>query len=261
MKDLYKYDNLISQINRKINILIQSGVIENRNEFHKLRDLVNEVYSTNSIEGNTMDIMETKYVLETGYTVSGKTVKEHMEIDNTAKAIKYADKQLENGEKISIKLIKNIHKVLTNGILDIDEAGEFKTKRNWISGSSINTSPPNAVEKHMERLIEWYKENEDILTPLELATIFKYRFVCIHPFVDGNGRTSRILMNYILNSKGYPGIVIDPKTNKLNYYKALEESNVYKEDKFKCEPLIQFNHVCLNGILDGLLNKFVYEEE
>lgn len=84
----YNYSNIISQIERKMKTLFEAGVIDSRNEFYKLRDLVNEVYSTNSIEGNTMDIMETKYVLETGYTVSGKSIKEHMEIDNTAKAIK-----------------------------------------------------------------------------------------------------------------------------------------------------------------------------
>ncbi|MGL4772203.1 MAG: Fic family protein [Clostridium sp.] len=261
MKDLYKYNNLISEIEKKIDILLCARVIESRNEFYKLRDIVDEVYSTNSIEGNTMDRMETKYVLETGYTVSGKTIKEHIEIDNTAKAIKYIDEEITKYVEVSEELIKSIHKILANGILDREESGEYKVKRNWISGASVHTSPPNAVAKHMGELITWYKENEDKLNPIELATIFKYRFVCIHSFVDGNGRTSRLIMNYILNSKGYPGIIIDPKTNKLNYYKALEESNNYSEDKFKCDPLIQFNAKCLNSILDGLLEKFVYEEE
>ncbi|MBU3132327.1 Fic family protein [Clostridium gasigenes] len=260
MKDLYSYNNLISQIDRKIKVLIDAEVIENRYEFHRLRDLVEEVYSTNSIEGNTMDIMETKYILETGFTISGKTIKEHMEIDNTAKAIKYADSKLLNKDGVTESLIKGIHRILTNGVLEIEESGEYKTKRNWIGGASIHTSPPNGVEKHMKNLIEWYNENKSELNTIVLATIFKYRFVCIHPFIDGNGRTSRIITNYILNQSGYCGIIIDPKLNKVNYYKALEEANNYSENKFKCDPLIKFNCICLNSILDNLLERFVYDE-
>lgn len=260
MKKLYEYNNLISQIERKVNILIQAGVIEKKEEFYKLRDLVNEVYSTNSIEGNTIDIMETKYILETGFTVSGKSIKEHMEIDNTAKAIKYLDRNLQQNNEVSEELIKGIHKILTSGILEIGECGEYKEKRNWISGASVHTSQPKAVEKHIRELLNWYEENKNILNPIELATIFKYRFVCIHPFVDGNGRTSRLIMNYILNKNGYPGIIIDPKSNKLGYYKSLEESNIYSENKYKCEPLIKFTCTCLNTILDNLLEKFVYED-
>lgn len=260
MKDLYSYSNLISQIDRKIKILTEAEVIENKYEFHKLRDLVKEVYSTNSIEGNSMDIMETKYILETGCTVSGKTIKEHMEIDNTAKAIKYADNCLENNLELTEEMIKNIHRILTNGVLDVEESGEYKTKRNWIGGASIHTSPPNSVEKHMNTLVKWYNENKENMNPIALATIFKYRFVCIHPFIDGNGRTSRIITNYILNQNGYCGIIIDPKLNKLDYYKALEESHIYAEDKFKCDPLIKFNCICLNRILDNLLERFVYED-
>lgn len=83
---------------------------------------------------------------------------------------------LESESDISEGLIKNIHKVLTNGILDIDDAGEYKQKRNCISGASVHTSPPNAVEKHMQELVKWYYENKEKLNPIELATIFKYIF-------------------------------------------------------------------------------------
>lgn len=111
--------------------------------------------------------------------------------------------------------------------MDVEESGEYKTKRNWIGGASIHTSPPNGVEKHMKNLMQWYNENKNKINPIVLATIFKYRFLCIHPFIDGNGRTSRIVKNYILNQNGYCGIIIDPKLNKLDYYKALEESHNY----------------------------------
>ena len=77
-----------------------------------------------------------------------------MEIDNTAKAIKYADSKLFNKEGVTENLIKEIHRILTNGVLEIEESGVYKTKRNWIGGASIHTSPPNGVEKYMKNLIE-----------------------------------------------------------------------------------------------------------
>lgn len=166
MKDLYSYSNLISQIDIKIKMLTETKDIQNKYEFHKLRDLVKEVYSTNSIEGNSMDIMETKYILETGCTVSGKTIKEHIEIVNTAKAIKYADSCLENKFELKEEVIKNIHRILTSGVLDVEESGEYKTKRNWIGGASIHTSPPNGVEKHMNTLVKWYNENKENMNPI-----------------------------------------------------------------------------------------------
>lgn len=216
--------------------------IEELKNIQKL-ERYSEVYNSNSIEGNSYNEFETASLLDTGFPIPSKSLKDGIEILNLNKAILFCD--FYKGE-FDIKFIKTIHRIITAGTLDnpLNE-GEFKKVRNWVG--DINTTPPNAVNKEMNKLMEWYYSSEEGIDPVLLAIRFKYRFLTIHPFADGNGRTSRVLLNYILKKHDISSVKLD-STDRSLYYKALKESNRVSEEhnnKFKCEPLEEFLCDCI----------------
>ncbi|MGL4950157.1 MAG: Fic family protein [Anaeroplasmataceae bacterium] len=211
---------------------------EELSKINSMRNLQQVCYS-NNIEGNSYTIRETQILLENGVVPNTKTLRESKEIENLDKAIKlskFSEQQLDEN------LIKLVHKEVTNGILDVhSNEGNYRTVRNWVGG--LHTCAPNGITKEMNNLIEWYTINNNKLHPIELSTTFKYRFLKIHPFIDGNGRTSRILLNIILASKGYIDCII-PIERKLDYYKALEDSDKL-DSRYECSPLTEFIDKCL----------------
>lgn len=177
-------------------------------------------YHSNAIEGNTLTLRETKVVLE-GITVGGKSVREHFEATNHRDAISYVEKIVTEREPISEWQIKNIHALVMKGIGG-DEAGRYRQENVVIAGASL--TPPHFLHlnEEMRDLIAWDRaaiEAHPIMRAAELHT----RFVGIHPFVDGNGRTGRLLLNFELMKSGYPPAVIR-KEDRLSYYTALDEA-------------------------------------
>lgn len=175
-------------------------------------------YNSNAIEGNTLTLRETKVVLE-GITVGGKSFIEHCEAINHNEAIRYVEDLVINQEPLSEWQIKSIQGLILKGI-DDNEAGRYRRENVVISGAS--TIPPDFLhlDEAMHGLISWYEASTS-LHPVQRIAELHTRFVEIHPFVDGNGRTGRLLMNLELMKSGFPPAVIR-KEDRLSYYDALD---------------------------------------
>ncbi len=176
-------------------------------------------YHSNAIEGNTLTLRETKVVLE-GITVGGKSIREHFEATNHRDAILYVEEIVTKNEELSEWLIKNIHSLVLKGI-DEGEAGRYRRENVVIAGAS--TTPPSFLHlpEKMASLLDWYK-GASAMHPITRAAVLHARFEDIHPFIDGNGRTGRLLMNLELMKAGYAPAVIR-KEDRLAYYDALDE--------------------------------------
>lgn len=177
-------------------------------------------YHSNAIEGNTLTLRETKVVLE-GITVGGKTLREHFEATNHRDAIHYVEAVVAKNEPLTEWLIRNIHSLVLKGI-DDNEAGRYRQENVVIAGAS--TTPPDFLHlpAEMDTLIRWHKEAAGT-HPVERAAELHTRFVKIHPFVDGNGRTGRLLLNLELMKAGFPPAIIR-KEDRLSYYDALDDA-------------------------------------
>lgn len=179
-------------------------------------------FESNKIEGNTLTLQETALVIEKGLTVGGKTLNEHLEAINHTHAIDFIKSIAQRKEPITERLITEIHALILKGI-DDKNAGTYRTIPVMISGAKHVPPQPYKVPQLMEGLINWYNENKDSLHPITLSAEMHERLVTIHPFIDGNGRTSRLLMNLILLRRGYPiAILKGDAESRLNYYNALE---------------------------------------
>lgn len=181
--------------------------------------IVRWTYHSNAIEGNTLTLLETKVVLE-GITVGGKALREHFEAINHRNAIYYVEDIIRKEEPFSEWQIRNIHQLILKNI--DDNAGRYRQQNVLISGAT--TTPPDytLLNDKMAQLIDWYNLEAYKLHPIERAAKVHANFVGIHPFIDGNGRTSRLLMNLELLKAGYPPCVITVE-NRLAYYEALDQ--------------------------------------
>lgn len=200
--------------------------------------LLEWTYNSNAIEGNTLTLMETKVVLE-GITVGGKTLREHLEVINHRDAILYIEEIVKNNESLTEWQIKNIHRLVLKGIND-NYAGNYRDQQVIISGANHIPPEPFLIKEEMENLIKWYNTEAMNLHPIERAAMLHIIFVGIHPFIDGNERTSRLLLNLELMKNGYPPIVIRTE-NRVKYYNALDKAHTTGENKgflkLACEEL------------------------
>ena len=178
-------------------------------------------YNSNGIEGNTLTLRETQVVLE-GITVGGKSIKEHLEAINHEKAILYLDDIVKDTNPITEWNIKNIHQLILKDI-DNENAGRYRKENVSIKGASH--IPPDYIKipELMEKLILTYKTWNEY-HPIIKAALLHGELVKIHPFVDGNGRTSRLLMNLDLMNSGYNPVIIK-KESRLKYYEALDKAH------------------------------------
>ena len=183
-------------------------------------------YESNRIEGNTFTLQETALVVNEGVTISGKSMREHLEAINHAEAISYIKDIAKQDIEISERTIKEIHALILHGI-DRENAGRYRTVPVMISGSTHMPPQPYLIEKQMEDFILRFKQMEaEKVHPVLIAAYLHDELVRIHPFIDGNGRTSRLLMNLYLLRHGYVIITLKGSNDaKVNYYKALEMSH------------------------------------
>lgn len=177
-------------------------------------------YNSNAIEGNTLTLKETKVALE-GITIGGKTVREHLEAINHDEAISMIEEIVADNEELTEMDIKNIHALVLKGI-DNENAGRYRTENVIISGATHIPPESVIVPELMEKLIYRYDEWEKKYHPIIVAALLHAEFVKIHPFIDGNGRTARLLMNFEAMRSGYPPIIIKVE-DRLKYYEALDE--------------------------------------
>lgn len=221
----YYFEGLEKQLER---------ILQKKAELDKLRPIptyalksikesmtIEWTYNSNSIEGNTLTLQETKMVIEEGSTIKGKSLREHFEAVNHQEAIEFIESLVSDSYILNEKDILNVHNLVLNKI-EKDFAGRFRTSGVRISGA--NFVPPNAlkIDDYITELIEWVNSsNENILIK---SAIFHHRFVWIHPFFDGNGRTVRLLFNLLLMKEGFPPAII-LKNDRKKYYDALNSAN------------------------------------
>lgn len=184
--------------------------------------LLEWTYNSNAIEGNTLTLLETKVVLE-GITIGGKSVREHLEVINHKDAILYLDDIVKNNEPFSEWQIKNIHNLVLKGIND-KYAGTYRDQQVMISGAMHTPPAPYLLKEKMDNFINWYNNDGQKLHPVERAAMVHVIFVGIHPFIDGNGRTSRLLLNLELMKNGFSPIVIK-NVDRLQYYASLDKAH------------------------------------
>ena len=178
-------------------------------------------YNSNGIEGNTLTLRETQVVLE-GITVGGKSIKEHLEAINHEKAILFLDDLVKDNEPISEWNIKNIHQLILKDI-DNENAGRYRKENVTIKGATHIPPDYLKVPELMEKLILTYNTWSEY-HPIIQAALLHGELVKIHPFVDGNGRTSRLVMNLSLMNSGYLPVIVK-KENRLEYYNALDKAH------------------------------------
>ncbi|KXU39162.1 hypothetical protein AXE65_10125 [Ventosimonas gracilis] len=180
-------------------------------------------YHSNAIEGNTLDIHETKAILEDGITIGRKSLKEHLEAVNHKDAIHLVEKMVAKAEEINTGNIKKIHYSVLKGI-DEENAGFYRRSPVMVVGANFVPTNPVKIDREMNALEDWYKSKEaQALHPIERAAELHTRFVTIHPFVDGNGRTARLLLNLELMREGYPPAIIQ-KEERQYYYRSLDKA-------------------------------------
>lgn len=192
-------------------------LVKNLDEWFKIE----LTYTSNAIEGNTLTRAETALVVEKGITVRGKSLEDHLEATNHAQALEYI-KTLVNEKRKDLALndIFEIHRIILNKI-EKENAGRLRTQHARITGSKTILPNPLKVPDLMDEFMKWLQgQNTD--HSVKIAADAHFKLVSIHPFVNGNGRTSRLLMNLLAMQKGYPPAIIR-KEDRLDYINSLEK--------------------------------------
>jgi Fic family protein len=198
--------------------------------------LIGFAYNTASLEGNTITLKEAERLLQEDLTPRDRTLREIHDLKNTEKTFFFL---LEEKGNLNHSFIEKIHDDL---IENIDKRKGYRYKDIRVVRSNFKSSPGKYVKADMDILLKWYKENKKKLHPIVMAATFHQKFEEIHPFFDGNGRTGRMIMNYMLIQSGFPPIVIQKK-NRKEYLNSLGDGNgvdLDKVDEKKFEPLVNF---------------------
>lgn len=183
---------------------------------------VNYTYDSNRIEGNTFTLQETHLVINEGITIGGKSMREHLEAINHYEAIAFIREMIQSDGDINKRNLLDIHRLVLKSI-DNENAGVYRKIGVRISGSKHIPPDPLLIDQLMTEFFEFYVQNKHTMHPVILAAEMHERLVSIHPFVDGNGRTSRLIMNFILLQNGYTmAILKGDYSSKMSYYNALE---------------------------------------
>ena len=205
-------------------------------------------YTSNAIEGNTLTRKETQLVIEENLTSSSKPLRNYIEAVNHAKAFEKILELISCNSEISEKAILEIHKIILTGLDDMN-AGFYRNCRVRISGSNTILPNPLKVPQLMQEFYEWISENlED--EPLT-AIIAHLKFVSIHPFTDGNGRTARLLMNAVLLKCGYAPIIVKP-TDRKKYLSAIEKYQTKNDEETYTNLMLRLLNRSLKVIINML---------
>jgi Fic family protein len=212
--------------------------------------IIEFAFNTASIEGNTINLQEARNLLEEGLTPKDKTLREIYDLQNTEKVF---SEIFESKKEISHEFIIKVHDDLLE---NIDARKGYRTSDVKVIRANFKATPAPYVKTDMNLLLKWYKENKIKLHPLVLAAVFHHKFEKIHPFMDGNGRAGRIILNHILLTNNYPPIIIRRKT-RTDYLSALREADKSDLTKSKIRDyfsIVQFN---ANEMTDSYWNIFL----
>ena len=219
MQNLESILAIINQRKSALDILRQS--LDNATIKEALK--VEFLYESNRIEGNTLTLRETQLVINEGMTISGKSMREHLEAINHKEAILFIEDLVTQKMELSEYVLKQIHGIVLYGI-DRENAGVYRKLPVAIAGSKHLPPQPYLLQDLMEDYFRFYELHKDDLHPVILAAEMHERLVSIHPFIDGNGRTSRLIMNLILLQHGFPlAIIGGDYESRMAYYDALEK--------------------------------------
>ena len=197
---------------------------------------VRMVYESNNIEGNCLTLRETELVLSKGVTVSGKPLKDHLEAVNLLKAWDHIKALAAKGPEFTECDLLDVHRIILTRVED-NFAGSYRTGAVRIAGASH--LPPNPV-KVPDLMAELFAQLQTIADPLERAAALHHGIARIHPFADGNGRSARLAMNFILIAAGYPPVSIAPDL-RTAYYAALEAADAGNQAAFLTFILARLN--------------------
>ncbi len=191
-------------------------------------------YSSNAIEGNSLTETETKIVLEDGITIGGKTLKDHFEAVGHSAAYDLLYK-LAKRKEIKKKDILKIHKLFYYHI-NAKQAGKYRKEQVFLTGTKFVPPPPTKIPSLMNNFVENIPVLKEKHHPVEYAALLHKELVTIHPFIDGNGRCARLLMNLALLQNGYV-ITIIPPILRNDYISTLKEAQTESTDN---QPFINF---------------------
>lgn len=184
---------------------------------------VEYTYNSNSIEGNTLTLRETALVLKEGITIAGKTMKEHLEVINHQQAYDFVKELVTQEVDLNQRIVLEIHALILHG--QRQDAGRYRSELVGILGSRHQPPEHFRIPDLMDDYYAYYEAQKQTLHPVLLAADMGERLVTIHPFVDGNGRTSRLVMNLLLLRAGYPLTIIRTE-DKGAYFDALEQVQI-----------------------------------
>lgn len=209
----------IEKIKRTYNKKIHSL---SKEEFEKFENtfFTELTYNSNAIEGSSLSLEETDLVINQGIAPEGKTLREVNEAKNHIQAINFL--KFYKGDLNELFILK-LHSIILKNISE-NFAGRYRETSVRIFGSDVHFPESQKVPELMKNLIYWYKQNKSKMHQFELAVIFSMKFVSIHPFIDGNGRVSRLLMNFLLKKKNYPWVNVYLK-QRAGYLKAVRRAN------------------------------------
>jgi Fic family protein len=183
---------------------------------------IHHTYHSNAIEGNRLTLPETRAVLEDGITIAGKPLKDHLETVNLAQALDFIEALAQAATPLGEREVRDIHAIVLRSI-NVDNAGTYRRSPVRISGTDYVPPPAVAVTERMEEFGRWLASSKPE-HPLVVAAIAHAWFETIHPFMNGNGRTGRLLANLLLMRDGYPVTVLRLE-ERARYYTALDQSH------------------------------------
>ena len=215
---------------------IESRILDKFGKLNKLRPLpetavkklkekfeVDMTYNSNAIEGNRLTLRETWLVLRKGITIGGKSLAEHLEAKNHLEAINHLYELVDTKRKITEKDVLELHKLVMTKV-DESIAGKYRTQQVYIEGAAHLPPPANKVRQLMKKVIAEMNRKDAGIDAIKSASRIHHLVAWIHPFVDGNGRMARLLLNLKLMRSGFPPIVMK-KTERRSYYTALEKAD------------------------------------
>lgn len=197
---------------------LSAGELRQLREYYR----IGLTWSSNALEGNSLTETETKVVIEDGITIGGKPLRDHYEATGHSEAYELLHR-LAGGTTIGEADILNLHRLFYHRI-DEQNAGRYRKVRIIVTGADTAFPPPSRIKTLMKRFVGGIPALHELYHPVEVAALLHARLVNIHPFVDGNGRTARLLMNLSLMQTGYP-ITVIPPILRAEYLDAVKAGN------------------------------------
>jgi Fic family protein len=213
-ENLKNIDKVIDDLNKRRDEGLNAELLENL----KKQLLIKQVYHSNAIEGNKLSLRETELIMN-GMVINERPLKDEIEARSLANATEYLYKLIDGRESITKRTLLELHGLIMKEIPGI-HAGQFRQDEVQIKGSEHKPPHFNDIDTHINEMFQWMNRNSHKYSPLVMGSILHHWMTWIHPFSDGNGRVSRLFLNFFLLQKGYPEVIIKI-SDRDNYYNSL----------------------------------------